>query len=47
MSNQSADASRLRNELGWQPRHSFAQGLDATVRWSLENLSWCEAMRSR
>ena len=41
------DASRLRSELGWQPRHSFAQGLDATVRWYLENLSWCEAMRFR
>ena len=27
------DASRLRSELGWQPRHSFAQGLDATVCW--------------
>ena len=41
------DASRLRSELGWRPRHSFAQGLDATVRWYLENLSWCEAMRFR
>lgn len=41
------DASRIHSELGWQPRHSFAQGLEATVRWYLENLSWCEAMRSR
>jgi dTDP-glucose 4,6-dehydratase len=41
------DASRIRSELGWQPRHSFAAGLESTVRWTLEHRAWCEAMRSR
>ena len=40
-------ASRIRSELGWQPRHSFEQGLESTVRWTLEHRAWCEAMRSR
>lgn len=41
------DPSRIRSELGWQPRHSFDEGLAATVRWFLDHLDWCEAMRSR
>src|SRR5215510_7859963 len=36
------DASRIRRELGWTPRHDLASGLDATVRWYLENRDWCE-----
>lgn len=27
------DSSRIRRELGWQPRYSLDQGLNATVRW--------------
>ena len=41
------DASRIRGELGWRPRHSFEQGLESTVRWTLDHRAWCEAMRSR
>ena len=41
------DPGRIHGELGWQPRHDFRQGLQATVRWYLENLDWCEAVRSR
>jgi len=29
------DASKITRELGWKPRHSFEQGLEATVRWTL------------
>lgn len=36
------DASRIRDELGWQPRHGFEQGIDATVRWYLDHRSWWE-----
>ena len=38
------DSTLIRSELGWKPRHSFAQGLEATVRWSLDHLDWCKAM---
>ena len=40
------DASRVRNELDWQPAHSFEEGLRATVRWYLTHRGWCEAVQS-
>ena len=36
------DPSRITTELGWCPRHSFEQGLAATVRWYLSELDWCD-----
>ncbi|HSS52329.1 MAG TPA: dTDP-glucose 4,6-dehydratase, partial [Thermoanaerobaculia bacterium] len=36
----------IRTELGWEPRHDFASGLRATVRWYLANRSWCEAVQA-
>jgi len=36
------DAGKITAELGWQPRHSFEQGLAETVGWTLEHLDWCE-----
>ena len=41
------DAAKISGELGWQPRHSFEQGLEATVRWTLEHLNWCDQVRMR
>ena len=41
------DPSRISTELGWQPCHSFESGLAATVRWYLENLDWCAAVREQ
>jgi len=38
------DASRIRRELGWSPRHAFEDGLRETVRWYLGNRAWCEAV---
>jgi len=35
------DATKISTELGWRPQHSFEQGLEATVRWMLDNLEWC------
>ncbi len=34
------DASKIRNELGWAPRETFATGLEKTVRWFLDNRDW-------
>ena len=31
---------KLEQELGWTPRHSFEEGLTATVRWYLEHQEW-------
>lgn len=40
------DDAKARTELGWEPRQSFESGLRATVRWYLQNRSWCEAVQS-
>ena len=34
------DASKLRDELGWQPRYSFEQGIAETVDWYLGHQDW-------
>jgi dTDP-glucose 4,6-dehydratase len=35
------DASKLRDELGWQPRYTdFRSGLEATVNWYRDNEAW-------
>ncbi len=36
------DSSKIRRELGWQPRESFNTGLRKTVNWYLHNQSWME-----
>jgi len=40
------DSTRIRTELGWQPRHAFDQGLAATVCWYLDHLDWCQKVRA-
>ena len=40
------DASKIRADLGWTPRHAFESGLRETVRWYLANKPWCEAVQS-
>ena len=34
------DASKLRGELGWTPRHDFTSGMARTVDWYLANQAW-------
>ena len=36
------DASRLKRELGWEPAHSFEQGIAEPVDWYLGNQPWVE-----
>lgn len=40
------DASKIRRELGWAPRHSFEQGIEATIRWYVDNREWWQRIRS-
>jgi dTDP-glucose 4,6-dehydratase len=40
------DASKIKRELGWQPRHTFDAGLRDTVRWFLDNRAWWERVMS-
>jgi dTDP-glucose 4,6-dehydratase len=41
------DPTRISSELGWQPRHSFQEGLAATVAWYLEQQDWCRNVQER
>ncbi|TZG27941.1 dTDP-glucose 4,6-dehydratase [Sphingomonas montanisoli] len=34
------DASKIRDDLGWEPRVTFEQGIETTVRWYLDNRKW-------
>lgn len=34
------DASKIQNELGWTPAHTFEQGIRATLEWYLSNEEW-------
>ena len=40
------DASKIRDELGWQPRENFASGISSTVAWYLNNEDWWRGVRS-
>ena len=33
--------TKIRDELDWQARHTFADAMETTVRWYLENGDWC------
>jgi dTDP-glucose 4,6-dehydratase len=41
------DPTRISSELGWQQRHSFEQGLAATVAWYLGGQKWCRRVREQ
>ena len=34
------DASKIKNNLGWEPKEDFLSGIRKTVQWYLDNLSW-------
>jgi dTDP-glucose 4,6-dehydratase len=38
------DASKIEDELGWTPNETFETGMQKTVNWYLEHISWCEAV---
>ncbi|QWT18715.1 dTDP-glucose 4,6-dehydratase [Bacillus sp. NP157] len=38
------DASKLKDELGWTPAHTFESGIRATVLWYLDNDAWVKGI---
>ena len=40
------DATRIRQELGWEPQKRFEAGLRATVEWYLGHMEWVKAVAS-
>jgi dTDP-glucose 4,6-dehydratase len=40
------DASKINQELGWQPQESFESGFRKTIKWYLSNQDWVENILS-
>ena len=40
------DATKIRDELGWEPKRDINEGIEETVEWYLENRNWWERIRS-
>ena len=40
------DATKLKNELGWEPKVKFTEGFEATVEWYLNNEAWLNNVTS-
>ena len=40
------DASKIRRELGWEPRFTFEKALPETIAWYRENSEWLENLQS-
>lgn len=40
------DPTKIHNELGWSPETMFADGIQKTIKWYLENRSWWESIIS-
>lgn len=40
------DASKIKNELGWEPSLQFEEGLEKTVEWYLNNQEWLDHITS-
>jgi len=40
----SIDSSKIKDELGWEPKYDFTKVLDKTVKWYLENQKWWDPL---
>jgi len=38
---------KIKNNLGWQPKHSLQNGLKETVQWYLSNMEWIAAIHKQ
>jgi dTDP-glucose 4,6-dehydratase len=40
------DATKITNELGWEPKHNFDTGIHETIRWYLDNQDWWKRIQT-
>ena len=40
------DATKIKNELGWEPSLQFEEGIEKTVKWYLDNQEWLDNVTS-
>jgi len=43
----SLNSSKIQRELGWKPKHTFEEGLDATITWYLNNKEWWQRISDK
>ena len=36
------DSTKIKLDLGWEPKHSFKEALEKTIHWYLKNISWMD-----
>lgn len=41
------DVSKMQQELGWTPRHTFETGISSTIDWYLSHLEWLSDVEKR
>ncbi len=41
------DATKIKNELGWVPAHTFETGIRETVKWYLDNQPWVAEVKKK
>ncbi|MCK5026109.1 MAG: dTDP-glucose 4,6-dehydratase [Nanoarchaeota archaeon] len=39
------DASKIKQELGWTPKHTFEQGIKETIQWYKNNVEWWSKLK--
>ena len=39
------DATKIKQELGWNPIETFDKGIRKTVQWYIDNQSWCQKIQ--
>ena len=40
------DASKMKRELGWSPKHKFEEAIKTTIRWFSEHEKWWKSIKS-
>ncbi|MDA9373539.1 dTDP-glucose 4,6-dehydratase [Flavobacteriaceae bacterium] len=40
------DATKIKNDLGWEPSLQFEEGIEKTVKWYLDNKEWMDRVTS-
>ena len=43
----SVDITKIKQELGWEPRQPFGEGILKTIQWYQHNIDWVESIREK
>lgn len=41
------DSTLIQRELGWKPERTFAQAIEETIQWYVDNMPWVDRVRKR